>query len=87
MPPGGSDLIFDHRHNAADRVFRIAIALAPPSAGCRTGSVILAAKLIAGHDVKGERREPSQDDPDAAVVLDLILWPEMGTINQRAGTR
>ena len=35
------------------------MALAPPSAGaCRTGSVILTAKLIAGHDAQGERREP-----------------------------
>jgi hypothetical protein len=39
------------------------VALAPPSAGaCRTGSVILRAKLIAGHDAEGERREPGQDD-------------------------
>ena len=38
---------------------RIAVALAPPSAGaCRTGSVILTAKLTAGHDAEGKRREP-----------------------------
>ena len=43
----------------ANRVFRIATALAPPCAGaCRTGSVIVTAKLIAGHDAVGERREP-----------------------------
>src|SRR5260370_39864579 len=49
--------------SAADGVFRIAVALAPPSAGaCRTGSVILTAKLIAGHDAEGERREPGQAD-------------------------
>ena len=35
------------------------MALAPPSAGaCRTGSVILTAKLITGHGAAGERREP-----------------------------
>src|SRR5512142_2725693 len=35
------------------------LALAPPSASaCHTGSVILTAKLIAGHDAAGERREP-----------------------------
>jgi hypothetical protein len=46
---------------AADRVFRIVIALAPPYAGaCRTGSVILIAKLIAGHDAEGERRYPAR---------------------------
>ena len=56
------------------------MALAPPSAGaCRTGSVILTAKLIAGHDAEGERRNPGQDDPDAAGVLDLDPGPEMGT--------
>jgi hypothetical protein len=38
---------------------RIARALASPSASARrTGSVILTAKPIAGHDAKGERREP-----------------------------
>jgi hypothetical protein len=46
------------RSHAADSVFRIAMALAPPSAGaCHTGSVILTAKLIAGHDAESERRE------------------------------
>jgi len=66
--------------SAADRVFRIVMALAPPSAGARrTGSVILTAKLIAGHDAVGERREPGQDDPDAAGLLDLDPRPEMGT--------
>lgn len=45
--------------HAADRVFQIATALAPPCAGARrTGSVIVTAKLIAGHDAVGERREP-----------------------------
>ena len=66
--------------SAADRVFGIAMALAPPSAGaCRTGSVILTAEPIAGHDAEGERREPGQDDPAAAGVLDLDPGPEMGT--------
>jgi hypothetical protein len=56
------------------------MALAPPSASARrTGSVLLAAKLIAGHDTEGERGEPGQDGPDAAGVLDLGPGPEMGT--------
>ena len=46
-------------HGCRRQGFRIAVALAPPSAGaCRAGSVVLAAKLIAGHDAEGERREP-----------------------------
>ena len=56
------------------------MALAPPSASApRTGSVLLAAKLIAGHDAEGEQREPGHDGPDAAGVLDLGPGPEMGT--------
>jgi hypothetical protein len=56
---------------AADRVFRIAMALAPPSAGaCRTGSVILTAKLITGHGAVASGNR-GQDDPGAAGVLDL----------------
>src|SRR6266704_5930562 len=52
--------------HAADRVFRIAIALAPPSAAhAARGCVIQTAKLIAGHGAMGEWREPGQDDPDA----------------------
>jgi hypothetical protein len=35
------------------------------------GFVILTANPIAGHDAKGQRREPSQDDPDAAGAQDL----------------
>ena len=42
------------------------MALAPLSAGACRGFVILTAKPIAGHDAKGQRREPGQDDPDAA---------------------
>jgi hypothetical protein len=35
------------------------------------GFVILTAKPIAGHDAKGQRREPGQDDPDATGAQDL----------------
>jgi hypothetical protein len=34
-------------------------------AACRTGSLILTAKPIAGRGAEYERREPGQDDPDA----------------------
>jgi hypothetical protein len=45
MPPEGSDLVFDRRHDVADRVFRIAMTLVPPPAGAgRTRSVILDAE-------------------------------------------
>ncbi len=43
------------------------------------GAGILTAKPIAGHDAGGEWRDPGQDDPDAAGVLDLGPGPEMGT--------
>jgi hypothetical protein len=60
------------RASAADRVFRIAMALAPPSAGaCCTGSVILTAKLITGHGAVASGGNRGQDDPGAAGVLDL----------------
>jgi hypothetical protein len=35
------------------------------------GFVILTAKPIAGHHAKGQRREPGQDDPDAAGAQEL----------------
>jgi hypothetical protein len=47
MPPEGSDLVFDHRHNAADRVFLdchgadIRVRRA-----CRTRPVALTVRLI-----------------------------------------
>src|SRR5690349_9149165 len=51
---------------------RTAMALAPLSAGCMPpGLVILTAKPIAGHDAKAQRREPGEDDPDAAGAEDL----------------
>jgi len=57
--------------------------------GCMPrGPVILTAKLIAGHSTEGERREPGQDHPGAAGVLDLDFSPEMGVgtrVVQRAG--
>jgi hypothetical protein len=90
--PGQSNMrssacIFMHRSpalrmpsHAADRGFRIAIALAPPSAAhAARGCVIQTAKLIAGHGAMGEWREPGQDDPDAADVLDLDPGLEDGT--------
>ena len=48
------------------------MALARPSAGaCRTGSVILTAKLITGHGAVASGGNRGQDDPGAAGVLDL----------------
>ena len=45
--------------HAPDRVFRIAMTLAPPSAGaCGTGLPSLTAEPIAGRGAKGGRREP-----------------------------
>jgi hypothetical protein len=41
-------------------------------------SIILTAELIAGDDAEGGWREPGQDDPGAAGVLDLDPGPEMG---------
>jgi len=56
--------------SAADRVFRIAMALVPPPAGacrchpwCRSRSLTTAQRAGGGN--------PGQDDPDAAGVLDL----------------
>ena len=52
LPPTGSP----DRHGAGTSVRR-----------CMPhGFIILTAKPIAGHDAKGQRREPGQDDPDAA---------------------
>lgn len=57
MPPTGSP----DRHGAGASVCR-----------CMPhGFVILTAKPIAGHHAKGPRREPGQDDPDAAGAQDL----------------
>jgi hypothetical protein len=57
MPPTGSP----DRHGAGASVCR-----------CKPhGFVILTAKPIAGHHAKGPRREPGQDDPDAAGAQDL----------------
>jgi hypothetical protein len=59
MLPEGSDLIFDHRHNAADRVFLecrgtdILVCRA-----FRTGPSPLAAKLVAGHGAGGRKPRP-----------------------------
>jgi len=76
---------------AADRVFRIAVALAPPSAGaCRAGSVVLAAKLIAGHDAEGERRgTPARTirmPPGSSIWIPGRRWAPARII-QRAGPR
>jgi hypothetical protein len=49
------------------------------TAACRTGSVILTAKSIADRGAEGERRNPGQDDLDAADVLDLDSWPGTDT--------
>jgi len=49
------------------------------TAACRTGSVILTAKPIADRGAEGERRNPGQDDLDAADVLDLDSWPGTDT--------
>lgn len=66
--------VFNAYSHAADRVFRIAVALAPPSTGaCRTGSVIVPTNLIAGRGAVGERREPGPGDPDAVYVLDIWI--------------
>jgi len=43
------------------------------------GPVIVTTKLITGHDAVGERRNPGQDDPGAAGVLDLDPGSETGT--------
>jgi hypothetical protein len=43
------------------------------------GSVILTAKPIADRGAEGERRNPGQDDLDAADVLDLDSWPGTDT--------
>jgi hypothetical protein len=43
------------------------------------GSVILTATPIADLGAEGERRNPGQDDPDAADVLDLDSWPGTDT--------
>ena len=43
------------------------------------GAVILTAKPIAGRGAEGERRNPGQDDLDAADVLDLDSWPGTDT--------
>jgi hypothetical protein len=43
------------------------------------GSVILTAKPIADRGAKGERRNPGQDDLDAADILDLDSWPGTDT--------
>ena len=64
--------------HAADRVFPVAEALAPPPQCMPCGVCILMATLIAGHGAKGKRRNPGQHDPDAAGVLDLNPAPEMG---------
>jgi len=40
MPPKGSDLVFDHRHNAADRVFSDRGLGRPDRRGARTASVV-----------------------------------------------
>ena len=40
---------------------------------------ILTAKPIADRGAEGERRNPGQDDPDAADVLDLDSWPGTDT--------
>jgi hypothetical protein len=66
MPPTGASWIGRRRH------------LRPqPHAG--RGAVILTAKPIADHGAEGERRNPGQDDPDAADVLDLDSWPGTDT--------
>jgi hypothetical protein len=73
----GNRVLGTHAH-AADRIILDRQALAPSSAAaCRTRSVILTAKPIASHSAEGERREPGQNDPDAAGVLDLDSGPEM----------
>src|SRR6266702_464134 len=61
MPPEGSDLIFDHRHNAADRVFLDCrgAGILVRHARC-TGRALLAVKLVAVHGA-GREREPGQD--------------------------
>jgi hypothetical protein len=43
------------------------------------GAVILTAKPIADRGAEGERRNPGQDDLDAADVLDLDSWPGTDT--------
>jgi hypothetical protein len=49
-----------HSHGA-DRVLRIAMALAPPSAGpCRTGPVVLTAEPIAGHGAEVRGGNPAR---------------------------
>jgi hypothetical protein len=68
------------RSNAADR--GILDWQAPASSStpaCRTGSVILTARPIADRGAEGERRNPGQDDLDAADVLDLDSWPGTDT--------
>ena len=69
------------RAHAADRVFRIVMALASPSASARrTGPVILTAKLIAAvRDAQGERREPRPGRSRCRCALDPDPGSEMGT--------
>jgi hypothetical protein len=66
--------------SAADRVILDCLAPAFSStAACRAGSLTLSAKPTAGDGAGCERREPGQDDTDAAGVLDLDARPEMDT--------
>src|SRR5919204_5201829 len=68
------------RSNAADRGILDSQAPASSStAACRMGSVILTAKPIADRGAKGGRRNPGQDDLDAADILDLDSWPGTDT--------
>lgn len=52
---------------------------------CR--SLILMAKPTSGGGAGCERREPGQDDTDAAGVLNLDAWPETDTSPGRPGVR
>ena len=68
------------RSNAADRgILDWQAPASSSTAACRTGSIILTAKPIADRSAEGERRNPGQDDLDAADVLDLDSWPGTDT--------
>ena len=68
------------RSNAADRgILDWQGPASSSTAACRTGSVIPTAKPIADRRAEGERRNPGQDDLDAADVIDLDSWPGTDT--------
>ena len=73
-------IVAQPRPDAADRgILDWQAPASSSTAACRTGFVILTAKPIADHCAEGERRNPGQDDLDAADVLDLDSWPGTDT--------